>query len=281
MAYALLRYCPRTMKIVLVEWAAYPLARNKIVGKQRVRCGLGRALQNMARWPAGLPFEVLLIINRAEPGTNSKGLLSGARARLSRVLRQDERRKVERRMNIYATLPQHYSFVRHVHFRDNQGQDFGAYDFGYRLLQREGYDGDVLFMNSSVAGPHRPMWLAKYREQFRRHPNVGLCGISLNSHDTTKEDGRFAPHVQSYFLYTNMQILKRAVGSCLLEVDTKDKLDVIEHGEIGISARVLDAGYGITASSFPEFAYRKGEPWAIPYGDLRYKPRHALPANRM
>lgn len=269
------------MKIVLVEWAAYPLARNKIVGKQRVRCGLGRTLQNMARWPAGVPFEVLLIINRAEPETDRKGWLSGARARLEQLLRRDEARKVERRMNTYARLPQRYPFVRHVHFRDNHGQDFGAYDLGYRLLQREGYEGDVLFMNSSVAGPHRPMWLAKYREQFRRHPNVGLCGISLNSHDTTKDDGRFAPHVQSYFLYTNMQILKRAVGARLFEVDAKDKLDVIEHGEIGISARVLDAGYGITSSSFPEFAYHKGEPWAIPYGDPRYEGRPTVPANRM
>jgi lipopolysaccharide biosynthesis protein len=269
------------MKIVLVEWAAYPLARNKLVGKQRIRCGLGRTLQNMARWPAGLPFEVLLVINRAEPGEPPKGLLGGARARLSHVLRRDEAHKVQRRMDTYANLPQRYPFVQHVHFRDNHGQDFGAYDLGYRLLQREGYEGDVLFMNSSVAGPHGPMWLAKYREQFRRHPNVGLCGISLNSHDTTREEGRFAPHVQSFFLYTNMQILKHAVGSRLFEVDAKDKLDVIAHGEIGISARVLDAGYGITSSMFPDFAYRKGEPWAIPYGDLRYEPSHAVPANRM
>jgi hypothetical protein len=129
----------------------------------------------MARWPAGLPFEVLLIINRAEPEAERKGWLGSARARLSRVLRRGEARKVERRMKTYATLPQRYPFVPHVYFRDNLGQDFGAYDFGYRLLQSEGYDGDVLFMNSSVAGPHRPLWLAKYREQFRRHPNVRTC----------------------------------------------------------------------------------------------------------
>lgn len=269
------------MKIVLVEWAAYPLARNKIVGKQRVRCGLGRTLHNMARWDAGLPFEVLLIINRAEPEARPAGWLSGARARLEHALKLDEARKVEGRMKLYASLPQRYPFVKGLHFRDNHGQDFGAYDHGYRLLQQEGYAGDVLFMNSSVAGPHGPMWLAKYREQFRRHHNVGLCGISLNSHDTTREDGPFAPHVQSYFLYTNMQILKCAVGVRLFEVDAKDKLAVIEHGEIGISARVLDAGYGITSSSFPEFAYRKGERWAIPFGDLRYESSHALPANRI
>lgn len=269
------------MKIVLVEWAAYPLTRNKRLGTQHVRCGLGRNLENMARWPAGLAFEVLLIINRAEPAAGPQGLLGGARARLEHALHMGEARQLERRMKAYASLPQHYPFVRDLHFRDNVGQDFGAYDFGYRLLQSEGYEGDVLFMNSSVAGPHGPMWLAKYREQFLRHPNTGLCGISLNSHDTTASGGRFAPHVQSYFLYTNMQILRRAVGSRLFEVQAKNKLDVIEHGEIGVSARVLDAGYGITSCSFPEFAYHKGDAWAIPFGDLRFEPQHAPRANRI
>ncbi len=46
------------MKVVLVEWAAYPVERNKLVGGQLVRCGLGRSLEAMQRWPAGLPLEL-------------------------------------------------------------------------------------------------------------------------------------------------------------------------------------------------------------------------------
>jgi hypothetical protein len=194
-------------------------------------------------------------------------------------------RQLKRRLRGYAELPQKYPFIDAVRFRGNQGQDFGAYDLGYQLLQRQGYKGEVLFMNSSVAGPHRPGWLLEYRRQFRRHPGVGLCGIGLNSHDTSRQPSPFAPHVQSYFLYTSMRVLKDALGERLfdrhetVDPEQQDKLEIIRHGEIGVSARVLDAGYSITSPRFPEFAYRRGNAWSIPPGDLRYSPGHALPAN--
>jgi hypothetical protein len=233
----------------------------------------------MQRWPAGMPLELIVVINRAEPlpaPAHARGKLRG---RLQRALRIHPAQRIARRMRVYAGLSQRYAFIESVHFRNNGGQDFGAYDFGYRLLLSQGYDGDVLFMNSSVAGPHEPNWLLKYRDQFYRHENVGLCGISLNSHNTAREPELFAPHVQSYFLFTNMRVLKHALGPRLFQVSPTEKLEVIEQGEIGISARVLDAGYGITAATFPDFIYRHGGNWSIPYGDPRYAERSAAPAN--
>src|SRR6186713_2003195 len=53
------------VKIVLVEWAAYPPQRDKLVGQQMVRCGLGRTLENMQRHAPGMPAEVLVVINAA------------------------------------------------------------------------------------------------------------------------------------------------------------------------------------------------------------------------
>jgi hypothetical protein len=259
------------VKVVLVEWAAYPLERDKEVGAQLVRCGLGRTLEAMKRWDAGLPLEVTVIINRADSPSESTDVVGKARDRLQRMLGIDPQRRVARRMQRYADLRNRYSFIEAVHFRDNRGQDFGAYDFGYRLLQRQGYEGEVLFMNSSVSGPHEANWLQKYREQFHRHDKVGLCGISLNSHDTSRSPEPFAPHVQSYFLFTNMQVLRDAIGPQLLQTNATHKLDVIAEGEIGISARVLDAGYRITSAAFPDFAYRRGDRWLIPYGDQRFR----------
>jgi len=267
------------VKVVLVEWAAYPLQRDKEVGDRLVRYGLGRTLDAMKRWDAGLPLEVTVIINRADEPIEATNPLGKARDRLQRMLRIDPQRRVARRMRFYADLRNRYSFIEAVHFRDNRGQDFGAYDFGYRLLQRQGYEGDVLFMNSSVSGPHEANWLRKYRDQFRRHDRVGLCGISLNSHDTSRSPEPFAPHVQSYFLFTNMHVLKDAVGPQLLRTNATHKLDVIAQGEIGISARVLDAGYRITSAAFPEFAYRRGDRWSIPYGDQRFQRKVRTPPN--
>lgn len=279
---------------MLVEWAAYPLYRDKLVDQHTVRCGLGRMLDGLKRHDPGLPIEVVVVINGAEqletcgkpegPGA-AQGQLSspewhsGLRGKVERLLQRERALRVALRMRSYAALPRKYPFIEAVHFRSNQGQDFGAYDFGYQLLRRQGYAGDVLFMNSSVSGPHEDGWLLKYRDQFRRHPNVGLCGIGMNSHDTTEGDGPFAPHVQSYFMYTNMSVLEHAIGPRLFEADARDKVDVIRRGEIGISERVLDAGYSITSLTFPEFAYRRGGTWSIPWGDLRFSRRYRIPVN--
>lgn len=283
------------VKIVLVEWAEYPLYRNKVVDTHTVRCGLGRMLDGLKRRDPGLPIEVVVVINGADGATSPKPAgqsaeLSGAQLARSQWptglrdaverLRQRERElRLARRMRTYAGLPRRYPFIEAVHFRGNRGQDFGAYDFGYQLLRAQGHTGDVLFMNSSVSGPHEDGWLLKYRDQFRRHPNVGLCGIGLNSHDTTEGEGPFAPHVQSYFLYTNMKVLAHAIGPRLFEDEAKDKVDVIRRGEIGISERVLDAGYSITSPTFPEFAYHRGGTWSIPWGDMRFSRRHRVPVN--
>lgn len=271
------------VKIILVEWAAYPLHRNKEVHGHIVRCGLGRMLEGMRRYDPGLPVGVVVVINGADELQQSVQALAaegdGLRGKLERLLRKRREVQIAQRMRAYCRLAEKYPFIEAVHFRDNQGQDFGAYDFGYQLLQKQGHRGDVLFMNSSVSGPHEHGWLLKYRAQFRRHPNVGLCGIGLNSHDTSDGDGPFAPHVQSYFLYTNMKVLEHAVGPRLFDADGRDKLEVIRRGEIGVSERVLDAGYSITSPNFPEFAYRRGDAWSIPWGDLRFSRRHRVPVN--
>jgi hypothetical protein len=282
------------VKIILVEWAAYPLHRNKVVDKHVVRCGLARTLDNIRRFDPGLPIDVHVVINAAADGNESVPSAgqsdppgvdrapSVLRTKLESLLRRRRELALARRMRTYAGLARKYPFIEAVHFRDNRGQDFGAYDYGYQLLRNQGHQGDVLFMNSSVSGPHGHGWLAKYRDQFRRHPKVGLCGIGLNSHDTSAGEGPFAPHVQSYFLYTSMKVLDDAIGPRLFDADSADKLDkveVIRQGEIGVSERVLDAGYSITSPAFPEFAYRRGDIWSIPWGDLRYSRRHRAPVN--
>ena len=264
------------LQVILVENAAHPLYRNEEVNGKIIRCGLGRMLEGMDRYDPGVDIEVLLVINEASPTVSPSAERSGP---LQRWAARRRRRRGERRRDMYTRLPRRYPFIGGVFFRDDRGGALGAYDFGYQLLARRGYRGDVSFMSSSVVGPCEHGWLLKYRGQFRRHPNVGLCGIGLNSHDTSAGDGPFAPHVQAYFMYTNMQVLSGALGPRLLNADVRDELDLIRRGEIALSQRVLDAGYSITSPAFPSFAYRRGDRWAIPCGDLRYCRRLGLPIN--
>jgi hypothetical protein len=76
-----------------------------------------------------------------------------------------------------------------------------------------------------------------------------------------------------------MKVLEHAIGPRLFDSNAPDKVDVIRLGEIGVSERVLAAGYSITTPSFPEFAYRLGDNWSIPFGDLRYCRSYRAPVN--
>src|SRR5688572_2327541 len=121
------------VKIILVEWAAYPLHRNKQVDNRVVRCGLGRMLEGLRRFDPGLPIDVTVIINAA--GTQDAGELDhsllgldqhadGLRGQLARLLEKKRELALAWRMQAYSKLPEKYAFIEAVHFRDNEGQDF-------------------------------------------------------------------------------------------------------------------------------------------------------------
>jgi len=229
--------------IVLIEWMGYPLRRKKTLGKNKFKCGLGRILKNMDKYKAGTEFNCILIVNI------------------------DENNKKQR----YNKLAEKYSFISNIFFRDNQGFDIGAYNYGYQYLKQQNYEGDILFMNSALQGPSHDNWLIKYKDLFHMEEKMGLCGITVNSHNTNMLEKPFMPHVQSFFLYSNISVLKEVFPSSLSGSEIiKDKNKLINEGEVGISQKILDAGYGICCSSFPGFIFRKNGEWTIPEGDIRF-----------
>ncbi len=128
-------------------------------------------------------------------------------------------------------------------------------------------------MNSSVRGPDYQYWLLRYSILFHRKPNIGLCGISMNSLTTHISEKEFRPHVQSFYIFTNINVLKAVFPNHLPGAlsQLNDKKRIIFEGEIGLSQGILDYGYGICCSSCPSFVYFKGKQWEIPFGDWRYK----------
>ena len=58
-----------------------------------------------------------------------------------------------------------------------------------------------------------------------------------------------------------------------------DKIQLILEGEIEISTRILNSGYSICCSSFPNFLYRNGDKWTIPEGDFRCMKEYSHLAN--
>lgn len=257
--------------IVLVDWMGYPLERTKKVHHTRVRCGVGRILANLQRFRPGVEFYCNLIVNRGQSGYRPRwfdGLQFG----------QPDHHNTEQ---TYRDLQARYPFVNRVLFRDNEGMDIGAYDHGLNDLRVEGHGGDVVFMNSSIQGPSRHGWLAEYSALFHRDPGTGLCGITMNSRNTNLQPPPFMPHVQSMFLYSKMAVLDNVFPSGLSGTAESTKLQVILEGEIGISQRVVAAGYSLCCSSFPDFSYSEGTEWTIPEGDVRYNWRHRSIVNRL
>ena len=79
-----------------------------------------------------------------------------------------------------------------------------------------------------------------------------------------------------------MSVLQRVFPSNLSGYNIKnDRLALILNGEIGISKAILDAGYSITSISFPDYFYKKGENWSLPYEEIRYKKEFKQFANRI
>lgn len=233
------------VSIVFCHWDAHPWRRAKRLGGTTFACGLEVILRNMARWSAGCPFVVLLVVNDA---------------------RDDARTR-------YEPLRRKFPFVREILYRPgNEGMDFGAYDAGYQWLKRQGASGDVVLMNTSVNGPHQDEWLAEYRRHFYGRADTGLCGASVNSHTTHLPQRRcFKPHLQSFFVFTNMTVLRRVFPGHLPGARIRSgKTAVISGGEIRLSTSVLDAGLGLACVSFPHFHYFSGRPYGLPGGSFRH-----------
>ena len=211
--------------------------------------GAGPILANLARYSAGIPFFVILVLNELQPSPPA-GSTTETRA--------DGKKK-----QWWRSFATQFEFVKDIQFRPNVDFDIGAYEYGLQILRRGNFEGDVLFMNSSLRGPSANKWLARYHALFHERNDIGLCGVTLNTlrvHDDLPD----RPHVQSFFLYTSMRVLRAVFPDRLYQGALSSRQEAIDHGEIAISQAVLRHGYAIRCAAFPDFMYRLGDAWQIP-----------------
>lgn len=262
------------INVVLADWMGYPLYRRKKIKNRVIECGVGRLLEMMKRFEAGKHFECTLIINTDQQRPSQPSILP----------RLQLRKQKSNCAQSYQHLLEKYPFIKKILFRENIGMDIGSYNCGLNYLRRQNFDGDVLFMNSSVTGPNSDHWLRKYHDFFHQDQNVGLVGISLNSQNTCVADRPFRPHVQSFFLYSSMPILNEAfpLGLTGRKIDaTRQKDELVIEGEIRLSEKILALGYSIGSYAFPDFIYKIGAEWRIPHGDLRFTKQFRHLANKI
>jgi len=235
--------------VILMDYSGFPLYRERACKGTVIPCGLGHLLDNMQKNPAGIEYRLQLIIN-LEDESNTLDAAS-----------------ISMKKDFYLELRQKYPFIEKLTFRDNVGQDFGAYNHAFGELLKDSAAEDILFMNSTINGPLQGNWLLKFYRIFHKKDDVGLCGISLHSHNTNEKNHPFSPHVGSYCFYTTMKILEKTFGSQLYGSSSEDKNLIVKEGEIRLSADVMKRGLKICSIEDEHFYYTLGDNHSFPIGD--------------
>jgi hypothetical protein len=162
--------------------------------------------------------------------------------------------------------------VKALTFKSNIGRDFSSAAVNLRLIERTAQPEDfVLFTNRSGYGPLCDNWYGAYVEQYRRFPDVHLCGSSISF--MGHPDGiRRAndTHVQTYAFLSQMRHLEKFLEYFPAE-DKTVRLDVIDYGEIAISQRMMEAGGALTCLAWPEHKFDSRQPVAerLPHADIK------------
>lgn len=233
--------------IILTDWLGYEPARVKRVGGTAMEVGAGPLLENLARYSAGTAFFVILVLNELSTSP----------------IASTETRAISEKKQWWQSFARQFAFVKDIQFRPNTDFDIGAYEHGLQILRQRKFEGDVLFMNSSLRGPSADNWLARYDSLFHERDDMGLCGITLNA--LAVRDGfPELPHVQSFFLYTSMRVLQDVFPERLFQGALSSRQEAISNGEIAFSEAVLRHGYAIRCAAFPDFIYRLGDTWQVP-----------------
>jgi len=167
----------------------------------------------------------------------------------------------------YKDLMNDFEFITNLYIRNNYAMDIGAYDYGFKICLNEGFSGRIMFMNTSLHGPHSYDWLHKYEELFISNSQIGLSGATVSTFLNEITGKSYKEHVQSWLLYSDMRVLKDCFGDSLLSETSvyNTKKDIIQNGEIGISQKILKNGYGINCMALPKLHFFKGDSWPYPF----------------
>lgn len=159
---------------------------------------------------------------------------------------------------------------------DNRGMDFSGYGAIYDRF-KDAPNGYIILTNSSVHSIQED-FLDDYIRYMELNQEVGMLGVSYCTKmiQTLVRDN-FTPHLQSFFLLTTLDVLRRVVllnGGRFPGRGIDHKLLLIRLGEIRLSRLILAAGYRLAVVSPVDGVPYKFEcygSWILPKGDIRQK----------
>lgn len=169
----------------------------------------------------------------------------------------------------------------------NVGMDFSGYASFHKRI-RGNLNSYVILSNSSV-DISQDIFLDGYIKYMEDNPDVGILGISYSTKMyQTLIRRNFMPHIQSFFLFTTIDVLNEIVENNQGHFpgeNVSNKRLLIREGEIGLSTLALNLGYNL-AVVFPTtgkpFKFVNQLQWDKPLGDIRLKidcPNRITPIN--
>lgn len=158
----------------------------------------------------------------------------------------------------------------------NIGLDFSGYSSFFNHI-KDMSNSYVILSNSSV-NSSIDIFLDDYIGYMESNPDVGMLGVSYcTKMYQTLVRNNFTPHLQSFFLLTTIDVLKKVVNAnhgSFPGVNIENKQLLIRNGEIKISQLIMKLGYSLAVirpDNGKPFKFSEKGLWDIPKEDIRQK----------
>jgi hypothetical protein len=138
-------------------------------------------------------------------------------------------------------------------------------------MAAEGNDDDYcLFVNRSGYGPYRDGWYSRYVDSLETSGS-SLVGTTINflGHPLGKQR-EVSTHVQTYAYLASLATLRPLIGQFPAENEV-DRVALIDAGEIGLSAFVLENGGSLSCLAWPGHKFDLHNPTSadLPLADIK------------
>lgn len=211
----------------------------------------------LARYDPGVPeVELFLVISEVRPATDADWRMA---EKLMRLAAQNTKIRCQS-----------------IHFKSNVGRDFSSAALGLLQMVKCGSDQDLcLFVNRSGYGPYQNGWFARYANQLNASA-ASLVGTTINfsGHPNGKRR-QVNTHVQTYAYLAKLSTLRPLADQFPAAQET-DRIALIDAGEIGLSAWVMETGGKLSCLAWPEHCFSTENPIAteLPQNDMKKSARN-------
>lgn len=213
-------------------------------------------------------FYNFYLMTKYRPGVDNIELI----VVVSDVIRDSNSEKAFLRIMEYLSTQTPSINLNSVIKKGNIGRDFSSVKIALDEISSFAKPEDyVMIRNRSSIGPLQDNWYQRFINIFHSDEKIGLVGNTINLiHHPKIRKNELAPHIQTYVFLSLFSVFN-SLRENFPGMNENDRLKVIEHGEIGLSSTLLEAGYLIKCLYWPKILFGKtiSIPESLPQKDIK------------